>query len=132
MAEKSSAAITEYSFSINDFNEPKEYENAKAVMVILTRLLLLEPGTISSHPEMGVGLVSRFRYTFDVDAYQLQSDIRLQIDKYLPQFVGAQVRVEVKGHSFNIQIMIDDAVFIFMYDIENSKLVQDYKRLDDL
>jgi hypothetical protein len=56
-------SISEFGFSVDEFNNPKVYKNAEAVSTLLVRLLLLEPGTIQSHPNAGVGLISRYRYS---------------------------------------------------------------------
>ena len=44
--------IDEASMSVNDFNEPRMYSNAEGLMLLLSRLVLLEPGTFQSHPDM--------------------------------------------------------------------------------
>ena len=59
--------IDEASMSVNDFNEPRMYSNAEGLMLLLSRLVLLEPGTFQSHPDMGVGLLTNFRYRLDTD-----------------------------------------------------------------
>lgn len=101
-------------------------------MAILTRLILLNPGTIQTHPEMGVGLVQKYRYSLEGAEVQLQSDIRLQIDKYLPQFAGSDVKVKFKDHSFYILITIQNSVFAFLYDIEGDTIITKFTNLEDL
>lgn len=118
--------------SINDFNEPKEYVNAEAVMALFTRLLLLDPGTIQSHPEMGVGLVTRYRYSLEGAEVTLQADIRQQINTYLPQFAGAEVIVRMVDHSFRIAITFSNYLFAFLYDIEENVLTNKFTNLSNL
>lgn len=101
-------------------------------MALLTRLLLLNPGTIQTHPGMGVGLVQNYRYSMEGSEIELQSNIRVQIDTYLPQFQGANVVVRFKDHSFQIMITIQDTVFAFLYDIESNKLTEVYSKLEDI
>lgn len=101
-------------------------------MSLLTRLILLNPGTIQTHPEMGVGLVQRYRYSTEGSEIQLQSDIRLQIDKYLPQFQGASVVVKFKDHAFQILIRIDNLAFAILYDIESNTIEEKFTKLEDL
>ena len=55
--------MKEYSISINEFNKPKEYDGINSLYITLIRLILLEPGTYQTNPNMGVGIVSRFRYS---------------------------------------------------------------------
>lgn len=92
------------------------YKNSEAVGVLLTRLILLNKGDIQSHPDMGVGIVKRYRYSIETSARDLQADIVHQIDEYLPQFQGAKVSVEMHDGAFYISIEIDDTVFMFLYD----------------
>lgn len=101
-------------------------------MALLTRLILLDPGTISSHPEMGIGIATRYRYSLEGTEVTLQADIRNQIDTYLPEFRGAQVQVLMIDHSFRITIVIDNYVFGFLYDIEETTLTTRYTTLADL
>ena len=76
-------AITEESLSIDNFNDPKIFKNAEALMLLLSRLVLLEPGVFQSHPDMGVGLLTNYRYKIDTEdglASEIQQRIRNQID----------------------------------------------------
>lgn len=124
--------IHEQTFSVDDFNEPKQFENARAVMALLTRMLLLDPGTIQTHPEAGVGLVSRYRYTEEGSEYQLKSDIITNIEKFLPEFQGAEVNVSMNDHNFYIGIRISNYLFSFLYDIDEESLSGRYKSITDL
>lgn len=79
-------------------------------------MILLEPGTISSHPEMGVGIVSKYRYSFEGSASNLKNDIMKQIQVYLPNFLGVDVQVSEKDSSFDIKIVVDDVLYDFSFD----------------
>ena len=85
--------INEYHLSIDEFKEPKVSTNAEAVATLLVRLLLLEPGTFQSHPDMGVGIVSRYRYNMEGKAADLEADFKRQIETYLPNFQNVRVKV---------------------------------------
>lgn len=124
--------ITDYSFSVNEFEEPKKYEGAKGIMMLLTRLLLLEPGTFESHPSMGVGLVSKYRYSMAGEEYKLRSDFKHQIEKYLPDLQGVDVQVEFKNYTFYISVEVNRYVYNFQYDIEGQNLQSQILNLDDL
>lgn len=101
-------------------------------MALLTRLILLDPGTIQSHPDMGVGLTTKYRYSLEGAEITLQSDIRQQIDTYLPRFQGAEVKVAMVDHSFRIAITFSNYVFAFLYDIEENILTKKFSKLADL
>ena len=126
-------AISEFSFSVDDFKSPKVYKNPKAVAVLLTRLLLLEPGTIQSHPEMGVGLYSNFMYGMEgTTASNLKSSIQKQITTYLPDFQSLNVSVVQKENTLYITIEIDGYVYGFVYNADKQTLINDDTKLSEL
>ena len=57
MAENST--YRDYLLDVNNFEMPKIFNDQQAIAALLTRLILLEPGTNPLFPTMGVGLVSR-------------------------------------------------------------------------
>ena len=125
--------LTEHSFSVDDFINPKVFKDAEAMGVLLTRLLLLEPGTIQSHPEMGVGLESRYRYSEEGAASRLKSDIEAQIEEYLPDyFQGATINVTQKDRKFHITAEIDGAIYGISYDSTTNKIESKYAKLSNL
>ena len=115
-------ALTEVLFSVNDFKEPKVIKNAEAAATLLTRLLILEPGTIQSHPEMGVGLISNYRYASETEAATLQSHFKSQITKYLPDLQSVNINVQCKEKRFFITAEINGALFGFNYNTDNASV----------
>ena len=102
----------EYTTSIDKFNTPITLEGQKAIGVLLTRLLLLEPGSSRLHPDMGVG-IRRYRYGMDI-LDGLETKIEDQIDTYLSCFPTAQVALSFTDQkSLHIEITIDNYVYIF-------------------
>ena len=83
---------TEPLLSVDKYYKPLVAEGDDYITLMLIRLILLEPGTFQTHPDMGVGLVSRFRYSMDVDMGKLSNTIKEQIMTYLPQFTLTDVR----------------------------------------
>lgn len=75
----------EYMLSYDTFNQPTVIEGALAEAFLLARLILLEPGSDPLHPEMGVGIKSRFRYSVD-NLDNLKTEIIRQKSLYLPDF----------------------------------------------
>ena len=97
----------------------------------------MNKGDIQSHPDMGVGIVARYRYAIDNNsAIELESDIVHQIDEYLPQFQGARVSVDLEDGAYYISITIEDNVFMFMYDTKieniNDAIKTKYLKLSEL
>lgn len=125
-------SISEYAFSVDDFNNPKVFKDAEAVMVLLTRLLLLEPGTYQSHPDMGVGLISRYRYSVEGNASRLQSDIQQQIQKYLPELQGTNVTVTESNGQYLIAAEFEGILYGVSFDTKTSKIKTSTASLADL
>jgi hypothetical protein len=125
-------SITEFSFSVNEFKEPKVYEDAEATAVLLARLILLEPGTIQSHPDMGVGIESRYRFSIDRGCDELRIDIQQQITKYLPQFQNVEVKVTEVNRQYRITATIDDTLYGILYDRDTGTTKYSYTSLDNL
>ena len=125
-------AITEFSFSVDDFQNPKIYKDAEAISTLLVRLLLLEPGTFQSHPEMGVGLISKYRFGVEGVAQELQSNFQSQIETYLPQFQGARVSCREKEGVLMIAAEIDNTLYGIYFDSSTNNIKTDYARLSNL
>lgn len=123
--------LYEHTLSVDEFNNPKVLKNGEAMANILARLLLLEPGTFETHPEMGVGIVSRYRYSFAGHADELESDFKAQIEKYLPTFQGVQVKVEERDNMYYITATINNDLFGIVID-SNLSIQTVYKQLSDL
>lgn len=83
---------TEPLLSVDKYYKPLVAKGEDYATLMLIRLILLEPGTFQTHPNMGVGLVSRFRYSNEIDMVKLANLIRDQIILYLPQFTLTDVR----------------------------------------
>lgn len=116
--------IEEPVLSIDEFNKPLVMKGKDAIFILLVRLLLLKPGTFQTHPEMGVGIVSRYRYGDDDVLNNLEKDIENQISTYIPQVSGAQVQLSsTLDKELNIQISIGDSLYIFKTDSENDTLI---------
>ena len=119
----------EYVLSLNDFKEPKVLEGKAAIATILVRLILLNPGTISDHPLMGVGLVEKYRYSFPDNVLELKKEIKRQIQLYLPRYQGAEVDVLLnKDNTLTIGIQIDDV----LYQLETSELMDNQVEMSNL
>ena len=126
--------ITEFSFSVDDFQNPKVYKDPEAIQTLLVRLLLLEPGTIQSPPDMGVGLYSKYSHSVlnSGEGSKLQSEFQSQIEKYLPQFQGARVSVKEQENTFMISTELDNVLYGIYYEKNTSKITAKFTRLSQL
>lgn len=107
--------------SVDAFKKPEVVEGKDAIAVMLVRLILLEPGTITSRPEMGVGLLSNYRFCDESKALKLQDHIRKQIKAYFPNYQGVQVETKLNSSgALIINITIDGTLYIYETEQQTS------------
>lgn len=115
--------ITTYGISIDEYGRPKTYKDRDAIRVLLVQLILLNPGTIQSHPHMGVGLIKNWRYSYIERMSSLELEISKQIDTYLPMFAGATVTIQQNpNNSKEIFIFIEIADEVYGFQTEELTL----------
>lgn len=109
------ANYKEYLLKVTPFSEPKIATGKEAIATMLSRIILLEPGTNPLHPTMGVGLVSKYRFLDSEDKkLRLKTDISKQVEMFLPQYQLIDVDLEYnQDKTVDIKIIIDDALFIY-------------------
>lgn len=109
---------------MDEFEQPKQLKGKDAICILLIRLLLLTPGTIQSRPTMGIGIVTRWRYSSIDEIPNLTKEIETQINTYLPKFQA--VEVQVTSNDFNkellIDITIDGTLYSFTTDSPNNSI----------
>ena len=115
----------EYTLSIDKANKPVELSGLQTINALLTRLILLEPGTYQSNPEMGIGIVSRYRYGNEDDIENLSSDIKDQIQTYLPGFERVEVQIQesdLDKKILVIRVTLNDIIYDVDISTELSKM----------
>lgn len=115
--------VLEYFLGLDEFNHPKIYTDQHAIYILLIRLILLEPGTYPNKPNMGVGLVSKYRYSVTEDLTSLKEDIQNQIDTFLPEFNQSEVKVEyTENKEISIAISLGEYEYDLIYNRDNNTL----------
>ena len=110
--------------AINNFGKPKEVTNETFIYVQLVRLILLEPGTIQTHPDMGIGITSRYRY-MDIDEAirSLKTELQNQVATYLTELSGVEIDVSKQGPTgISLKFNINGVLYDFNYNINSGKL----------
>jgi hypothetical protein len=110
--------------SENAFKMPKVFESSDAAYIHIIYIIYLEPGKFQSHPTMGVGIRSKYRYNNDENMLQdLKSDIKYQIEHFLPELEPIDITVGVlKNHSLGIIINTGDGAYTLEYDQDNDNM----------
>lgn len=103
--------------SLNNFGMPKVFSGTDAMYTKIVYLILLEKGKFQSHPNMGVGLRSRYRYNNSEGFLRsLQNDITNQISTYLPELSMIDVSVNIKEHTLGIVIDTKEGAYTLAYN----------------
>lgn len=119
MAQTSSTNFKEYVLSINEFMQPKVLVEDQAAYTDIIRLFLLEPGTNQTHPEMGIGIRSRYRFSDTDEIFVLREEVKVQMQTYLPNLLTMDVQIETYGTTLAIFITSEnDTVYAIGYNTE--------------
>lgn len=113
--------FTEHVFTTSVFNRPLVLKDKDAILTIIVRIILMDPGTYDMIPEAGVGLVKRYRYLNSDNIPQLENDIRDQIDRFLPYFRNVSCRLTLTNDKIlYIELDLDDDTFRFKSNVNNN------------
>lgn len=102
--------IVEYTMSVNKIKRPIVLTDKDAIYVLLARLALLDPGTNQAFPGMGLGLRSKYRYSFADKINSLVSEYKKQIETYLPNLQLVEVSGKVEDKTLILRVNIDNEV----------------------
>jgi hypothetical protein len=109
----------EYLLNVDDFSNPQVVDGKSAVALLLSRLMLLEPGSDPLHPEMGVG-IRNYRFNSNKNALnELKDKIVKQVDTYLPTYQGSEVTLSLtKDKELNVNITVGDTTYVYSSSVE--------------
>lgn len=107
--------IKEVLFSIDEYNKPKVKKGRDAICLLLLRILTLTPGDSQRYPEMGVGLVTRWRYADSDKLPELKNAIEKQISEYLPNFQTLDISLSINTNTKEllVDVNIDNTLYSF-------------------
>ena len=116
--------FTDHLFTTSTFNKPLVIKDKDAILTLVCRLILLEPGTISIAPEAGVGLVSKYRYMNSETIVDLEENIEDQINRFLPYFTQVDVNISLQENKILlIELDIDDSIYTLRANISKNNEV---------
>lgn len=123
MAQKTSNEFKEYLLSINEFMQPKVLKKDQAAYTDIIRLFLLEPGTNQTHPDMGIGIRSRYRFSDASEIYKLEQEAKDQMKTYLPTLLTMDIQIQAYGTTIAIFITSqDNSVYALGYNTETGSM----------
>ena len=109
----------EYLLTVDEFANPQVVEGKSAIALLLSRLIILEPGSDPLHPDMGVG-IKRFRFNSDKDVLtKIKDAISNQVDTYLPTYQGSDIEISLSEDKIlNINITVGDTTYVYTSEVE--------------
>jgi len=140
-----SGNVRDYLIGIDDINRPKvidmkiiESGVMNSAILLISRLILMKKGTYPDHPDMGIDIINRYRFSFDSELSMLSSEITDQVNKYLPEFMPVEVNVQYSTNlqssdgksKIIIQITIDKVVYELSYD-SNLETIEGINRINE-
>ena len=120
--------MNEHVLSINEFKEPKVLKDQHSIYTLIIRLLLLEKGISKAHPDMGVGILSRYRNSDIENIDDLKEDIYNQIGRFIPILTVTDIEIEFleDEKAINISLSMDSNIKYILsadYNTNEIKLV---------
>ncbi len=111
----------EYLLSVDEFSNPQIVEGKSAIALLLSRLILLEPGSDPLHPDMGVG-IKKYRFDSNKDVLtEIKDDITKQLETYLPTYQGTEVQIGLtEDKKLNINITVGDTTYVYSSEVDES------------
>lgn len=123
LAQETSNDFKEYLMSVNEFVQPKVLKGQQAAYTDIIRLFLLEPGTNQTHPDMGIGIRTRYRFSDTSAISTLKSEVKTQMNLYLPSLMVMDVQIQTFGTTLAIFISSkDDEVYGIGYNTDTGAI----------
>ena len=111
----------EYLLTVDEFSNPQVVEGKSAIELLLSRLILLEPGSDPLHPDMGIG-IKNYRFNNNKDALtELNKKITDQVDKFLPTYQGSNVSLGFTPDKIlEINITVGDTTYVYTSEVDDT------------
>ena len=110
-------ATIDHVLSVDDFSNPKTLTGPDAINQLILKLLIMEPGSSQLHPEMGIGVISKYRYSdIDTAVDEMRNEIEKQMALYLPTLQGVTVDISVVNREYQFEIKANDTLYQYSTD----------------
>lgn len=114
--------MREYTLSVNSYNRPLILEKEDAICAKLIEIILLEKGIYLTRPDMGLGIVSRYRFSAADELETFKADLNSQIETYLPELIVTEIDVTMTDKIIKIVIIIDNVVYTLTFNNDTKTL----------
>lgn len=111
--------MNEYLLAVDNYNKPSKITGKKAEYYVILKLLLMNKGENPLFPDMGVGLVQKYRYCTEDDIPDLEQDINDQMTTYLPLLLIDRVTVSLEDGNLVLSISSSETETNYNYSSED-------------
>lgn len=129
------ANVSDYLLGLDDLQQPQRIDMSiirpgewNSAILIIARLILMRKGQLEDHPDMGIDIRGRYRFSFDSELIQLNQEIQDQVAQYAPEFAPVDV-VSVfrdkKGSDaagVEISIIVNNVAYSLLYNLQNETI----------
>lgn len=129
------ANVSDYLLGLDDLQQPQRIDMSiirpgewnSAVLTII-RLILMRKGQLEDHPEMGIDIRGRYRFSFDSELIQLSQEIQEQVAQYAPEFAPVDVMAifrDKNGSSaagVEIAIVVNNVAYTLLYNLQSETI----------
>ena len=120
---KSQIQYREYLLDVDEYVRPKKVFNHDAMATVLMYLALLDPETYPTHPGMGLGLVTRWRWKMAPEVTNCEREYKRQIQTYLPWFENVDVEMQLtQNNLLLILITLNQQQYQLVFNTEEQTL----------
>ena len=129
------ANVSDYLLGLDDLQQPQRIDMSiirpnewNSAILIIARLILMRKGQLEDHPEMGIDIRGRYRFSFDSELTQLNQEIQDQVAQYAPEFSPVDVVSVFRDKKVNepagieIAIVVDNVAYSLFYNLKNETI----------
>ena len=121
--------MNEYLIAVDNYKKPKVISGNKGNYYHILRLMLMEPGTNSLFPLMGLGLRSKSRFITEDQVPDLQLELEKQLNTYLQSLMLTNVEINIgDDKELKITISSDSEEYNFNsneFDLDLDALIEE-------
>ena len=127
------ANVTDYLLGLDDLQQPRAIDMSivrpnewNSAILCIARLILMRKGQLEDHPDMGIDIRARYKFSYENELIQLNQEIQDQVSQYLPEFTPIEVTSQFKEGSTEgsiaIVVIIDNVAYELLYNLTSATI----------
>lgn len=127
------ANVTDYLLGLDDLQQPRAIDMSiirpnewNSAILFIARLILMRKGQLDDHPDMGIDIRARYKFSYEDELIQLNQEIQEQVARFLPEFSPIEVTSQFKEGkaegSIVIIVIIDNVAYELLYSLTSATI----------